>query len=93
MKLKWSESPGFPPSCVCENVFITRGSWEILPPSPGVYPEGIGALRGDKYVYGAARRWELRDRKVLKIYKSVHIEPKRSTTKGLCGWVGIFDKV
>lgn len=54
MKFKWPESPGFPLSYVCENVFITRGSWEILPASPGVRLEGIGALRGDKYVYGAA---------------------------------------
>lgn len=95
MKVKWSESSGFPLTRVGENVFITLvDPGKSFRPSPGVRPEGIGALRGGEYVYGGAIGvGTARGRKVLKIYKSVHIKPKRSSTKGWCGRVGIFDKV
>lgn len=56
--------------------------------------EGIGESRGGRVCLRRGKAgWGLRGRKVLKIYKSVHIKPKRSTTKGWCRWVGIFDKV
>lgn len=60
-------------------------------PSLGVRPDEKSTFRGGYYVYSAARG--RKSRKVLKIYKSVHIKPKRSSTKGWCEWVRIFDKV